>query len=221
MISFDPTVLGGAGTRQGSGGGANELGQEDFLRLLVAQMQNQDPVNPVENNEFLGQIAQFSMVSGIEDMSSSFGGFQTDFFSNQAMAAAQLVGKEVLVNNPAVSFEEGQQVGGSIEANASLHSVNINVYSAAGDLVRVIDYGSLKPGLHEINWDGLTDEGDAAESGDYLIEATALLDGEPATLPVQLFHRVQSTSIDHSSGQIALNLANAESVNFSLVKEIR
>ncbi|MCG8416046.1 MAG: flagellar hook assembly protein FlgD [Pseudomonadales bacterium] len=221
MISFDPTVLGGTATSQSSGSGSDELGQDDFLRLLVAQMQNQDPVNPVENNEFLGQIAQFSMVSGIEEMSSSFGGFQTDFFSNQAMEAAQLVGKEVLVDNPNVSFEEGQQVSGNIQANGSLHAVNINVYSAAGDLVRTIDYGSLNPGLHAIAWDGLTDDGESAVSGDYRVEATALLNGESTTLPVQLFHRVESTSIDHGSGQIALNLSNAESINFSLVKEIR
>ena len=219
MISFNPTTLGSTGTN--ASGSANELGQEDFLKLLVAQMKNQDPVNPVENNEFLGQIAQFSMVSGIEEMSSSFGGFQSDFFTNQAMEAAQLVGKEVLVNDPSISFNSGNEVHGAFEASASLHGLTVAVRTAAGDLIRTLNFGSVKPGVHDIHWDGRTDGGSDAANGDYVLEATALLDGEPVQVPVHLFHRVQSTTIDHNNGQVALNLANAESINFSLVQKIR
>ncbi len=219
MISFNPTTLGAPGSTGGKS--SNELGQDDFLKLLVAQMKNQDPVNPVENNEFLGQIAQFSMVSGIEEMSSSFGGFQSNFFTNQAMEAAQLVGKEVLVNDPSVSFETGGEVSGAFEASASLHGLTVAVTTAAGDLVRTLNYGSVKPGVHDITWDGKTENGDDAPDGDYVVEATGLLDGEPVQVPVQLFHRVQSTTIDHSNGQVALNLSNAESINFSHVQKIR
>ncbi|MEM7259913.1 MAG: FlgD immunoglobulin-like domain containing protein, partial [Pseudomonadota bacterium] len=186
-----------------------------------AQMKNQDPVNPVENNEFLGQIAQFSMVSGIEEMSASFGGFQSDFFTNQAMEAAQLVGKEVLVSDPGINLVSGSEVNGAFEASSSLHGLSVAVYSTAGDLVRTINYGSVKPGVHDIHWDGKTESGAYAVDGDYVVEATALLDGEPVQVPVHLFHRVQSTTIDHNNGQVALNLANAESINFSLVQKIR
>ena len=219
MISFNPTTLGAAGS--GSANSTDELGQDDFLKLLVAQMKNQDPVNPVENNEFLGQIAQFSMVSGIEEMNSSFGGFESNFFTNQAMEAAQLVGKEVLANDPSINFVAGNEVHGAFEASGSLHGLTVAVRTAAGDLVRTLDYGSVNPGVHNISWDGKTDAGDAADDGNYVLEASALLNGEPVQLPVQLFHRVQSTSIDHNNGRVALNLANAETINFSLVQKIR
>ncbi len=74
-----------------------ELGQEDFLKLLVAQLKNQDPNNPADNGEFLGQIAQFSMVSGIDDLGVSFDGIASSLYTSQAMQAAELVGKHVLI----------------------------------------------------------------------------------------------------------------------------
>lgn len=219
MIGLNPAAL-GSSSATGSNS-RNELGQKDFLRLMVAQLKNQDPVNPVENNEFLGQIAQFSMVSGIEGLGESFGGMQSNLFANQAMEAAQLVGKEVLVNTPEVSLLSGQTVAGVIDTPSSLNNLKVNVLSAAGDLLREINMGSLKPGIHEIAWDGQLENGNAAPEGDYVLQAVALVEGESRSVPIQLFQAVRSTSIDHVNGQISLNLANAESVEFSQVRKIK
>lgn len=204
-----------------SSGAREELGQKDFLRLLVTQLQNQDPVNPVENNEFLSQIAQFSMVNGIEGLGTSFGGMQTNLFANQAMESAQLVGKEVLVNSPGIDYVPGSDVAGVVETESTVFNLNIQVRTESGELVRAINLGQAKPGTHEISWDGFTQEGDEAEAGAYVIEAVAVLDGEPVSLPVQLFQRVSSASIDHASGNVALNLANDDSVSFTQIQKIR
>ncbi len=218
MLAINPLAT---STTSASGKSRDELGQEDFLRLLVAQLKNQDPVNPVENNEFLSQIAQFSMVSGIEGLGTSFGGMETNLFANQAMQSAQLVGKEVLVDNANIAFTSGDSVHGLLNVDSTVFNLNIQVREEAGGLIRTISLGTAKPGSHEILWDGTDESGEPAASGSYVLEAVAEIDGTPVSIPVQLFQRVASASIDHSSGNVSLNLGNAESVSFNQVQKIR
>lgn len=218
MLDINP-ITSASGTA--SSGAREELGQKDFLRLLVAQLQNQDPVNPMENNEFLSQIAQFSMVSGIEGLGTSFGGMESNLFANQAMQSAQLVGKEVLVNSPGINYVPGTDIAGVVETESTVFDFNVQIRTEAGELVRAINLGQVKPGLHEISWDGLTQEGEEAEAGAYVIEAVAVLDGEPVSLPVQLFQKVTSASINHASGNVSLNLANEDSISFTQIQKIR
>ena len=92
-----------------------ELGQDDFMKLLVAQMKNQDPNNPTDNGQFLAQIAQFSMVNGIDKLGSSFDTVAGSMSSTQAMQAATLVGRQVLSETSSGSLLEGQPLGGITE----------------------------------------------------------------------------------------------------------
>ena len=113
-----------------------ELGQTEFLELMTAQLENQDPFKPLENGDFLAQIAQFSTVSGIGDLQKSFDKLSTSLVSNQALQAANLVGHKVLAPTGTVGLTQGGSVKGSIELPAASSQVTINVLDRSGQTIR-------------------------------------------------------------------------------------
>src|SRR5690554_4565292 len=109
---MDISALTGASGRNTPSQGKNELGQEDFLKLMVTQMRNQDPFAPMDNGQFLAQMAQFSAASGIGELQKSFEAFQQSMAASQTLSAASLVGREVMVESPEGHLSEG----GSLDA---------------------------------------------------------------------------------------------------------
>jgi flagellar basal-body rod modification protein FlgD len=196
-----------------------QLGQEDFMKLLVAQMKNQDPSNPADNGEFLAQISQISMVSGIDKLGSSVDGIAGGFASGQAMQAAALVGHQVLSDSNVVGLEEGKTVSGKLIVPEFSQGLNVQVRDTQGALIKTLDTAGFKPGLHDINWDGRNERGELQNSGDYVITATALVKGEQEAVPLQLYNTVESVSIDKNVVQ--LELAGRRHVNFSQVSQYR
>src|SRR5262245_53832534 len=97
----------------------SELGQEDFLRLMITQFKNQDPFKPMENGEFLAQLAQFSTVKGLDDLNNSFGNLSSSVVSNQALQASSLLGRTVLVDGNMGNLDAGGQLSGAVELQSS------------------------------------------------------------------------------------------------------
>ena len=201
--------------------GDNELGQEDFLKLLVAQLKNQDPSNPADNGEFLGQIAQFSMVSGIDDLGDSFDSIAGSLFANQAMQAATLVGKEVLVETNEAMLIAGGAVEGTLELDEDAIGVKLQIRDAAGSLVNTMQLGNLGAGIQRFNWDGLDADGNQLASGVYSIAAEGLVNGTLEAMPLQIFTTVQSVSVDRINTIIVLHLVGDNSVGISQILEYR
>ncbi|PCJ40830.1 MAG: hypothetical protein COA71_09510 [SAR86 cluster bacterium] len=212
---FGPT------TNSTSSNSSKELGQEDFLKLLVAQLKNQDPSNPADNGEFLGQIAQFSMVDGIDELGESFKSISNSFFTNQAMQASQLVNKEVLTESDNTILTEGQGIQGKLFLNDHAANVKLQIHDAAGSLVRTIDLDSLEAGEQTFSWNGLDDEAKQLPAGSYTFSAEGLLNGELKALSTHLYSAVESVAVDRSNTSILLNLANGEQVDFSQITEYR
>lgn len=201
--------------------GDNELGQEDFLKLLVAQLKNQDPSNPADNGEFLGQIAQFSMVSGIDDLGVSFDSIAGSLFANQAMQAATLVGKEVLVETNEAMLIAGAAVEGTLDLDEDAIGVKLQIRDAAGSLVNTMQLGNLGAGIQRFNWDGLDADGNQLASGVYSIAAEGLVNGTLEAMPLQIFTTVQSVSVDRSNTIVVLHLVGDNSVGISQIREYR
>lgn len=199
----------------------SKLGQEDFMKLLVTQMKNQDPTNPADNSEFLSQIAQFSMVSGIDGLDSSFNGIASSLFSAQAMQAASLVGREVLTESVSASFEPGSPVNGSIEFSNAANAVTLTVRNASGEAVDVIDLGTAEPGARNFSWQGLDAEENPLPAGQYSFTVQAFSGGQQAGVPVRLFNTVESVSVDRNSMNILLHLASGNSVGLSQINEYK
>ncbi|WP_207168571.1 flagellar hook assembly protein FlgD [Thiocystis violacea] len=198
----------------------SSLGQDDFLNLMLAQLKNQDPTDPVTNEDFVAQLAQFSTVSGIEGLSASFAELSQTLSQNQTLQAASLVGNSVLVPARSIALEEGQSVTGAVNLSSSAGGVTLNVYGPGGDLVRSEGLGTLAAGLQEFSWDGLLDDGTPAPAGSYEIEIVAETDGASESLQPMLDGQVQSVTMDNNGGGLLLNVLGVGSVSFADVYRI-
>ena len=182
-----------------------EDGRTDFLELLVAQLANQDPLDPQDSGEFLAQLAQFEMVEGITSLNDSFGSLSQSMLSSQALQATSLVGRDVLVNTDTGSLQSGEALTGYVPLPETASSLKLNIYNADGDLVRELQLGAKTAGDVAFSWDGLDDNGEPMPSGKYRVEAEGMMGGDATALPTLINVNVDSVTIDPQNGTI-LNL---------------
>lgn len=197
------------------------LQQEQFLKLLTTQLTHQDPLKPMENGEFLGQMAQFSTVSGIQDLQASFKDFANSISSDQALQAASLVGRHVSAPSTEGLLGAGGSIAGGFELPASSSSVTLKVIdSFSGNVVRTVDMGNQAAGPVAFEWDGMTTEGEFANPGVYKIQVEANVDGKNTVLPTNIKSLVESVTMANGSRGLQLNLAGVGPVNFNQIKQI-
>ena len=214
QLGLAPAPASGAAT------GSNSLGQNDFLTLMLAQMQNQDPLQPMDNGQFLSQMAQFSTATGIQNLQSSFGTLSNALTSNQALQAAGLVGRQVLVPAQQGTLPASGGLNGAVNLTTSTPDLAVNIYDASGALVRHLDLGTQAAGLVSFHWDGLTDNGQTAAPGTYQISAAALVGGQAQAADTLLASTVQGVTLGQGGQGVTLNLAGQGSVDLSSVREI-
>ena len=158
------------------------LGQDEFLELMTTQLKNQDPMEPMDNGEFLAQIAQFGTVNGVTELNDSFNSFASTMQSSQALQASSLIGRQVLVeNDEAYLSTENGMVGGA-ELDFSAEDVAVNIYDAVGQAIGRVELGAQESGLVQFNWDGVTLNGTNAAAGRYRVEIEATRGGETEAL---------------------------------------
>jgi len=195
------------------------LGQEQFFELMIAQLRNQDPLKPLESNEFLSQVAQFSTVSGIESMQKSIADLASQLQSGQALEASTLVGRDVLVAGRSAVLETGAGLEGAIEVPAATGGVELSIHDGAGQLVRRIELGAAQAGTLRFTWDGLTDGGAPAPPGIYTVQASMPGEDGPQALETFLRTRVESVTLSGTGGA-TLNLRGVGSVGMSEIREL-
>lgn len=211
----------GLGATQAQPTKANDqLLQEDFLKLMVAQLKNQDPMKPMESGEFLGDIAQFGTVSGIQDLQESFASLSSSIQSSQALQAAALVDRQVLVPMNRGQLESGGAISGAVDLPASTSQLTLGVYDSAGALVRQISMGSQPAGLAQFQWDGLADNGTYAQPGLYQVRAEALYNGETTSATTLIEADVRSVTLGSGGQGLTVDLGALGSVSFAQVRQI-
>ncbi len=124
---------------------------EQFLKLLVTQLKNQDPLNPVDNAQMTSQMAQISTVGGIQSLNTSITGLNTSVLQMQALQGAALVGRDVMLPGKLMSVVDGA-VNGNFEVNAAADQVRIDVLNASGVTVDSLNLGAQTAGQHSFNW---------------------------------------------------------------------
>lgn len=195
------------------------LGQDQFLKLLTTQLTHQDPMKPMENGEFLGQMAQFSTVSGIQELQASFKDFASSINSNQALQAVGLVGHYVSAPSKQALLRAGDAVFGDFDLPSSSNQVQVKIINnKTGETVRDIDLGSCAKGKVDFAWDGKDNSGVAMSPGIYKVEASALVDGKNTVLATNIQSQVQSVVMGSSGLQV--NLVGLDPVKFSQIKQI-
>lgn len=197
-----------------------DLGQEDFLTLMITQFQNQDPFEPMDNGDFLGQLAQFSTVSGIESLNSSFSGLSGSVQDNQALQAAQLVGHSVLAVSNVGNLGEQGAMNGAVELESSASNVQIDITDANGALVQQLNLGQQPAGLANFSWDGTNAEGKRADTGNYQISARVIRGTNIESAATVVEADIESVTLGQFGEGMSLNLAGGQSMPLSQVYRI-
>jgi flagellar basal-body rod modification protein FlgD len=184
-----------------NGGGASGLSarqsdelRESFMTLLITQLQNQDPLNPMENSEMTSQLAQINTVSGIEELNSTLQGITSQMDANQALQASGLIGKGVMVPGKDVLLEQDSEGNTyttpfGVELAEPAKNVKATIVGDGGQVIRRYDLGSVDAGVQSFEWDGKNEQGEAAASGRYTVQLEAT-DGEG--------EKIESTALQYA-----------------------
>lgn len=199
--------------------GGSELGKDAFMELMIAQLKNQNPLDPQDNGDFISQLAQFSSLEEMQNLSGTVEDVAGQFRSSQALQASAMVGKTVLApSNVGILGNDGE-ITGTIEVPASTGGLRLSVMNQSGELVRQIDMGSSQAGVTSFRWDGQDGNGNPLPPGPYQIVAQGSYPSGPEQLGTMVSANVDSVSLG-KGGSITLNLAGMGSIALSDVKQI-
>ncbi|HHQ13552.1 MAG TPA: flagellar hook assembly protein FlgD [Chromatiales bacterium] len=198
----------------------SELGQEDFMTLMIEQFRNQDPFQPMENGQFIAQMAQFSQVSGIAEMNQSMGKLADSLASNQALQASTLVGRSVLAEGNLVNLRgEDSTVKGGVDLPYATGSAFVRIFDNSGQPIRDIPLGPRNAGVNTFEWDGKLPDGEQAPPGLYRIAAGLRNGDAEEALDTYVATPVQSITL--SGGRSAQITTEAgQQISLSQVKAI-
>ena len=192
-----------------------------FMRLLLAQIENQDPLKPTDQTDFVAQLAQFSSLEGIQNLNSTVQDIGSMYRSSQALQATALVGREVLIPGQVDYLENGGRISGTIEEGQASGDVMMIVKDASGQVVANRDLGNIGSAETRFSWDGANNLGEPLPEGLYSISIEGTLSGENEALVTSVYSRVNSVSIVDNQGGMLLNLNGIGQVESSEIQEVR
>lgn len=215
MSTIDAVTSGtGAATTTKS---AAQESEDRFLKLLVTQMKNQDPLNPLDNAQVTSQMAQLSTVSGIEKLNTALQAMSSSFLSSQSLQAAGMIGRSVLVPGSSLLLQSGAAAGG-FELKQPVDRAVVTIKGAAGNTLHSVDLGAQQAGNVMFQWDGMTDSGANAANGTYTFEVSATQGGKKVEAVNLALGKVGSVSLGTSG--VTLNTDVLGSLDVTKVKQI-
>lgn len=195
------------------------MGQKDFLTLFTTQLKNQDPLDPVKNEAFVAQLAQFSQLEATTNMSSTLSEFVASMGSNQITAGANLLGKKVSVADAPAQLIGGQPVQGLVSLPNGAQGIQFQVFDQTGVLVNTQILGAQVAGDMPWAWDGVDDTGNVLPDGNYRFVATAVVQGKTTTPSVSTMATVTGIS-QQADKSIVLQVQGGKSIKLSDVSRI-
>jgi flagellar basal-body rod modification protein FlgD len=201
----------------------NELGQDDFLQLMITQLKNQDPFKPLDPSQYVGQLAQFSSVSGLKEINTALSGLTESLRGNQVLDGAALIGRTIVAEGSTVYLgapaEDRMGAHGAIDVPTGTTSLQLVVKDSSGATIRT---QALAPtaGMRGFAWDGLTDAGIAAAAGAYRVEVLANVAGANESLRTSIAAQVSSVALDPSSGALLLDTDTLGEIPMSDVERV-
>lgn len=216
------------------------LTQADFFALLTQQLAFQDPTKPVENDQMIAQMTNFTMADGISSLNQNFKDFTASMTSSQALQASSLVGRSVLTQSDKILFTGDTYSRGMFELEKPANSATIRIEKENGELVHSFKVTDLQLGKNDFAWDGTYPNGTTADTktgeegegeetpttpraapGVYKIKVdVSYTDGTTSSLPTKVYTPVSSVSLGGSNGAISLNLMGLGTVKLSDVFEV-
>ncbi len=206
-----------ASSATGAAASKEVLGKDQFMKLMIAQLKHQDPLDPAKNEEFLAQLAQFSSLEGITNLNESVSAMATSMRSSVTSEAAALVGRSVLVPTDQ-TLMQGDGMMGNVNVTQPTDNLVVDITDMAGANVAHLSLGAQQAGTTRFIWDGTNSAGEVQPVGVYKVKAYSASDSTQA-LSVDLPEYVVSVSLGKDGMQ--LNLSGGTSVAVADVKEIQ
>lgn len=198
-----------------------DLDRNAFLRLFTTQLQNQNPLDPMKNEAFVAQLAQFSSLEATTRMSDSLDQFVTTQSSEKIMRGASLIGKNVFASGAVMKQPGGQQISGYVALDQVADNVRLSVLDArTGQIVNAMDLGPQVAGEVGFDWNGGNFEGEAAPVGDYIFQAEVMNGDSSRAVAVYGQTRVQGVSFNDELGQVLVEISNGKTLALSEVTRI-
>jgi flagellar basal-body rod modification protein FlgD len=223
-VNVNDTTINGASSTSAASGNSSLTGssasdlQGSFLTLLVAQLKNQDPTNPMQNNELTTQLAQISTVSGIEKLNTTLGSVSGQLNNNQQLQASALIGHGVMI--PGSKILTGKEVTTpfGVELQQAADKVTATITDGSGKVVRTIDIGGLSAGVHTFTWDGSMTDGTTAPDGAYNVAINASNGGTQLVAQPLNFAVVNGVTL--SNGSTLLDLGTYGTSTLDQIRQI-
>jgi len=200
-----------------------ELGQDDFLKLMMTQLKNQDPFKPLDPSQYVGQLAQFSSVSGLKEMNASIATLTASLRGNQVLDGASMIGRTVVAAGKQVylSAPAADRVGiaGAIDVPKGTTALQLIVKDGSGATIKT---QALNPtsGTRGFAWDGTDDAGTAVPAGAYQIEILANAAGKNESLKTSIAAGVSSVALDPATGALLLDTDTLGEISMSDVERV-
>jgi flagellar basal-body rod modification protein FlgD len=195
------------------------LGQAEFLKLMTAQLKNQDPMQPMENGEFLGQMAQFSTVSSMSEMLTELKSLTSQMAAGRLLSSGSLIGRSVLAEGSFGALPAEGTLDGSVRLTEPADETIIDIRDATGQVVDSMKLGPAGSGDYPFSWDGATSDGQYAPPGRYQIDVAVTRAGKTSAVKPMLYVPIGSVSM---SGQnVMLNLLSGTQMPLDQVTTIR
>lgn len=208
----------------------SDLNQSDFLRLMATQLKSQDPSQPMDPSSFFNQLTQFSLVSGMQGLQTSFNNLAQTLEGQSDIKPADLLGHRIMFQSSKAVLAS-QSTGpdtdnsslimsGAVAVPENATSVTVQIKDASGKVVKTVDLGKPAAGTTDFTWDGHGDDGGTLPAGVYSMTATATVDGKPTTATTYTSANVEGVSLGANGSSPTIDVGVLGSISMSQVFEI-
>jgi len=201
-------------------GDGGAMGQTAFLTLFTTQLQNQNPLDPMENEAFVAQLAQFSQLEATTKMSDNLQNLVASMSNERMSSMSGLLGKKIAISDGKALLSGAQPVEGAVTLANDVDSITLKVFSSSGQLVRTGEVGAQKKGDFLFSWDGKDDQGNVLGDGVYRMEASATRFGKSSKAPVSTMAMVKSVTTDAATGDLQVELEDGSKVSMTQIKRV-
>lgn len=197
-----------------------EMGKQDFLTLFTAQLQNQNPLEPVKNEAFVAQLAQFSQLEALTNMQTSLDSFVTSMSSERMLGSAALIGKKVATTDTPTQLTAGATMDATLNLPMGASGVQISVQDQQGRVVKNLVEGPQLPGTRTFQWNGKDAAENPMPTGLYSLSATAVVNGQNVKVPVSTLSTVRAISTNPTDGSVSVEVDGGKTMLLTDVKRV-
>jgi len=203
-----------------SGLGQTQFSQEGFMKMLLAQLKMQNPLNPFDASTMMQQIAQLTGLSSSQKLAESVDALKSNMGMSQMLEATSIVGKNVQLATDRLELAENGEAKGAVLVPQGIDAIDVTVTDSAGKIVRTVKLNASSDGVLDFSWDGRDDAGVALTPGLYQMAAVGHAGGEQVNIPTAANFKVNSVALDRNSGKVVLNVNGLGGVTMDDVVKI-